>query len=492
MESLSDTKWDVVISGTGLSQSLLALALSRSGKNILHVDADEIYGGPEAALSLQDADAWVEQHQAEGDVFRGASLEKDAQGLSPSRAYSLALAPQIIHTKAELLSQLVSSKAFKQIEFLAVGSFHVYQPPSETESKPTLQRIPSTREDVFANTAIAAKSKRYLMKFLKFVVEYDGEAQQEVWKPKANEPLGDFLASEFKLDEALQSYILALTLSLDGNVSVAAGLSAIHRHMTSMGKFGPGFAAVYAKWGGLSEVAQVGCRAAAVGGAIYMLGTGVEGAQCRDAEVDVKLTNGTTVTSKLLVQDAEHDSTAPSLSRLIAVIDSPLASIFESVIEGAPTPAVAVVAFPTGTISTDTGEASEYPLYAMVHSGDSGECPIGQSVVYLCTVSSPNSRSLLNAALTTLASLADGDESVPKCLYKLGYEQSFRSTITTKVDGSIISIPPPSLDLAFNDQVLRQIESAWEAVTAGDEPAKEAAYMDFEDREGAQDDDHYD
>lgn len=113
-------------------------------------------------------------------------------------------------------------------------------------------------------------------------------------------------------------------------------------------------------------------------------------------------------------------------------------------------------------------------------------------VVYLCTVSSPNSRSLLNAALTTLASLANGDESVPKCLYKLGYEQSFRSTITTKVDGSIISIPPPSLDLAFNDQVLRQVESAWEAVTAGDEPAKEAAYMDFEDREGAQDDDHYD
>ena len=83
-------------------------------------------------------------------------MEKDAESSLSSRAYSLALAPQIIHTKAELLSQLVSSKAFKQIEFLAVGSFYVYQPPSETEPKPTLSRIPSTREDVFANTAIAA------------------------------------------------------------------------------------------------------------------------------------------------------------------------------------------------------------------------------------------------------------------------------------------------------------------------------------------------
>merc|ERR1711939_764630 len=57
----SETKWDVVISGTGLQHSLLALALSRSDKKVLHVDQNEYYGGAEAAFSLQDVDEWVEK-----------------------------------------------------------------------------------------------------------------------------------------------------------------------------------------------------------------------------------------------------------------------------------------------------------------------------------------------------------------------------------------------------------------------------------------------
>lgn len=34
-------------------------ALSRSGKKILHVDKNPYYGGPEAALSLQEAEDWA-------------------------------------------------------------------------------------------------------------------------------------------------------------------------------------------------------------------------------------------------------------------------------------------------------------------------------------------------------------------------------------------------------------------------------------------------
>jgi RAB protein geranylgeranyltransferase component A len=61
MESLAETPWDVTISGTGLAQSLLALALSRSGKKVLHVDRNPYYGGPEAAFSLREAENWVSQ-----------------------------------------------------------------------------------------------------------------------------------------------------------------------------------------------------------------------------------------------------------------------------------------------------------------------------------------------------------------------------------------------------------------------------------------------
>lgn len=370
-------------------------ALSRSGKNILHVDSNSYYGGAEAALSLEDADEWAERHRsAATDLpFAAAHVVKGVEGLSFSRAYSLALAPQLIHARSHLLSQLVSTKAFRQVEFLVVGSFYIFQPASDATQVSTLSRVPSTREDIFATAAISSRSKRFLMMFLKFVLDYDSEPQIKLWKPKAYDDLAEFLESEFKLDRELQSYVIALTLSLDSKISVGAGLAALHRHLTSMGRFGPGFAAVYPKWGGLSEVAQVGCRAAAVGGAVYMLATGISGvreASARDGEesgLEVTLSNGTVVRARALVQGSRTPSVGTiAISRLTAVIDSDLSSMFEAAVDGAPTPCVAVAAFPSGSI---TGvDASESPTYALVHSSDTGECPPGQCKLVLSFLAS--------------------------------------------------------------------------------------------------------
>lgn len=223
------------------------------------------------------------------------------------------------------------------------------------------------------------------MKFLKFVLEYDSEPQTDVWRPRAGDSLASFLATEFKLDADLQAYIITLTLSLDGKISTEAGLAAIHRHLTSVGVFGPGFAAVYPKWGGLSEVAQVGCRAGAVGGAVYMLGVGIKDVQKTPAaaetpeEFNVVLTNGVTVKSKAIVKGLGRPAgESRRLSRLTAIVNSGLSSIFETVTEGAPAPAVAAVAIPAGTTFGKDEVPSEYPIYALAHSSNAGECPTGQ------------------------------------------------------------------------------------------------------------------
>lgn len=223
------------------------------------------------------------------------------------------------------------------------------------------------------------------MKFLKFVLDHQSEALTEVWLPYAYKPLSKFLDSEFKLDAMLQSYIITLTLSLDGNISTEDGLAAISRHLTSMGVFGAGFAAVYPKWGGLSEVCQVGCRAAAVGGAIYMLGTGItKTARRKDKTVkfEISLSNDMVVKTKALYRSSacavSEIEDEVCLSRITAVIGAALPKLFESVVEGSPTPSAVVVAFPTGSVTTSDGRDSEYPIYAMVHSSDTGECPAGQ------------------------------------------------------------------------------------------------------------------
>ncbi|KAF9879518.1 rab protein geranylgeranyltransferase component A [Colletotrichum karsti] len=465
----------------------------------MHLDPNEYYGGPEAAFSLQEMEEWVASNAAAADaddsarsVFSSASITKSDSGVSSPRAYSLALAPQIVHTRSALVTQLVDSRAYRQIEFLAVGSFFIYTPSEGGDGAASIVPIPSTREAVFSTTAIPARAKRSLMKFLKFVFDYDSEDNRVTWTPHADTPLAEFLAKEFKLDAALQTYIVTLTLSLDGKISTSAGLAAIHRHLSSMGAFGPGFAAVYPKWGGLSEIAQVGCRACAVGGAVYMLGTGMKAtrpleAQEEGAKFEVDLTSDVTVKTRTLVRGAEDvPQDAQRVSRLTAVIDSPLSSLFQTAVEGAPTPAVAVVAIPADSLKNAT---SPSPIYVFAHSSETGECPTGQSVLYFVTPKSATSGEALQKALDALLSALGEGDNQPQAIYKVAYEHARASTsASTLADESLVMASLP-LDLAFSDSALEPVRDTWTKVmgVAAEDP--DVHYMKFEDREGVGDDD---
>jgi len=477
MESLSETPWDVVIEGTGLQQSLLALALSRSNKKVLHVDQNEYYGGAEAAFSLQEVDEWVEklkEPESPTKPFRNASLWKsdtDSEKLSFSRAYTLTLSPQIIYTKSKLLSQLVSSKVYKQLEFQAVGNWWIYDVSS---SPPTLKRLPNGREDIFEDTSIDNRSKRSLMKFLKFVVEYQNH--DKTWVPHAESSFVSFLASQFKLPEQLQTVIMALTLSLDtpDETTVGYALPRIARHLTSIGAFGPGFGAVVPKWGGGAEIAQVACRAGAVGGGVYVLGTGVKSSQKRDRETEVQLSNGETVKTKHLASspEAEGGATArtKAVSKIIAVVSSPLTSRFESTIEGSPLAAVSVVVFPPNTLSIE-GHTQTNPVYIMAHSSETGECPAGQCVLYITMAHSTSGKTLLEAALAKFLQIAENGDG--KLLYSLYYYEQEHAEA--------------ALDLAFNDQILEDVETKWKTIAGDGE--EQTPFMQFEERRGMNDED---
>lgn len=198
-----------------------------------------------------------------------------------------------------------------------MGSFFVFKPAADVSTSPTLARIPSTREDVFSSSDLPARAKRQLMKFLKLVLSYEEEEALPQWQEYADRPLADFLSDKMGFDYELRTYITALTLSLDGQISTKKGLGTIHRHLTSMGLFGPGFAAVYPKWGGGSEIAQVACRAGAVGGGIYMLGTGIKTWKSEGTEedlVELELTDGTVVKAKTLIRGSEQVSPTGDLA----------------------------------------------------------------------------------------------------------------------------------------------------------------------------------
>ena len=280
-------------------------------------------------------------------------------------------------------------------------------------SKGMLQKIPGGREDVFNDNTIAERDKRALWKFLRQVLQEDTEAEDSRTRVTSTNSLADVLSSQFSVPSTLQQPLLALSLSLDTTDSTNAqyAMNRIRRHLRSIGMFGPGFGSMIIKYGGGAEIAQVGCRAGAVGGGVYVLGRGINNIETRPMtgeelqndwsrgnELSIKLSDGEIITSKYAVGEEVDLSTfaaeQPSidgivgstrLARSISVVSSPLSHLFPPTSENGPIPAGAVVVLassgPTNkhvSGENEKGLPEESPIYLLVHSADSGECPNGQ------------------------------------------------------------------------------------------------------------------
>ena len=368
-------------------------------------------------------------------LYHDASLDKPDRDFDPaedhlgsSRAYSLSLSPKIIFTRSNLLPALVSSKVHEQLEFLAVGTWWAFISQRSEEFENTelnseasihcrdrpvpLRKIPGSREDIFVDEALPLRAKRSLIKLLKLTA--DSEEHFRIAGQYGDLPFPNFLGEEYHIPTNLQAMLHALTLSPDppDRISTSLALRNIHRHVTSISLYGPRFSSVVPKWGGLSEIAQVGCRAGAVGGGVYVLGKGVEDidrindvpddssdgegghGQNTEGSLSVKLNSGETVRTRWLV--GTPDDLPPTTDsnpnfrgtcHSISIVASSLSSLFPPPKEGAPPPAASVVVFPSGSLPVGARHENfeAPPVYVTVHSADTGECPAGQckSVVSL-------------------------------------------------------------------------------------------------------------
>lgn len=243
--------------------------------------------------------------------------------------------------------------------------------------------MPNGREDVFQDHQLDFKAKRALMKFLRFIGEY--EEQTEVWEDHRQQPFSAFLAEHFKIPESLQGPLMALALSTahPSRTTTEYALPRIARHLRSIGVFGAGFGAIIPKWGGLSEISQVSCRACAVGGGVYVLGKGLasptdSAPESTEKGTKLRLKDGEDVTAKWVVGGSSTTAPEDSFCRSVSIVSSSLSHLFPPIAEEAPAPASAVVVFPSGSLSLDSETEELPPVHVFVHSSDTGECPTGQ------------------------------------------------------------------------------------------------------------------
>uniref|UniRef100_A0A287CU85 Rab proteins geranylgeranyltransferase component A n=1 Tax=Ictidomys tridecemlineatus TaxID=43179 RepID=A0A287CU85_ICTTR len=68
------SEFDVIVIGTGLPESIIAAACSRSGQRVLHVDSRNYYGGNWASFSFSGLLSWLKEYQENNDIVIDNSL----------------------------------------------------------------------------------------------------------------------------------------------------------------------------------------------------------------------------------------------------------------------------------------------------------------------------------------------------------------------------------------------------------------------------------
>jgi RAB protein geranylgeranyltransferase component A len=90
--------------------------------------------------------------------------------LQASRSYSLDLAPHLLYCSSDLVSCLSNTKLSQYLEFKALD--HIFILQEDLDEQVALQKVPSSREDVFTSS-LPRQEKRRLMKFLNYALNVE-------------------------------------------------------------------------------------------------------------------------------------------------------------------------------------------------------------------------------------------------------------------------------------------------------------------------------
>ncbi|XP_032612112.1 rab proteins geranylgeranyltransferase component A 1 [Hylobates moloch] len=71
------SEFDVIVIGTGLPESIIAAACSRSGRRVLHVDSRSYYGGNWASFSFSGLLSWLKEYQENSDIVNDSPVWQD-------------------------------------------------------------------------------------------------------------------------------------------------------------------------------------------------------------------------------------------------------------------------------------------------------------------------------------------------------------------------------------------------------------------------------
>lgn len=396
---LDSDEFDVVILGTGLVNTVLSAALSTSGKKVLHIDKDTVYGGSYATLGLADIHS-----RMTGPYFHGLVEEGD-----PSTCASLLVdrRARLLYSTGDMVETLLSSGTASYLSFCPVDRVvcGVDNP------------VPLSKGDIFQNKSLTLLEKRSLMKFVHSVVgsEKDRFAETPANAGTFQTDYANFLAlleaQGFSQNVQDMLYYGVAHVGDSTPISVEEGMRRFKQVMFSAKRFSQG-CFLYPLYG-VSGLCEAMSRKSAIFGGVFMLDTETEIVVNDGKYTGIKIgASGQDIQSEFLVADPEYLEEVSygnsECSHAILVLDQYLPEVQE---EDRKNHTQVIVLPPTPEHSN--------PVRVVVLDESTKCAGKSQSLVYLSTVSSASSAVLdLEQAIAKVLNQVEQDKVVYRCFYR--------------------------------------------------------------------------
>lgn len=257
-------KYDVVICGTGFTESILSGLLSIEGKKVLHVDKNKYYGDEGASLNLTNL--W--------EKFRNGAAPPKEYG--QNREWNVDLIPKFVMASGKLVKMLLKTQVSYYLRWKGVEATYVYQYKKGgifSSAGGKIEKVPATASEALSSDLMGMFEKRRCKEFFEYISSVD-LANKSTWKGNDlnNMKFADLVA-KFKLEDNTMDFIgHAVALYTNDDFLQQTSLATVERiqlYMDSVGRFSstPFIYPVY----GLGGIPEGFSRKAAVGGGTFML-----------------------------------------------------------------------------------------------------------------------------------------------------------------------------------------------------------------------------
>ncbi|XP_055855161.1 rab proteins geranylgeranyltransferase component A [Episyrphus balteatus] len=286
MDEELSKEFDLVVVGTGFTESAVAAAASRIGKTVLHVDPNDFYGSCWASFNLENFQSFLannittetneiaftkqnwliptssEEEQVDNDNQIPSTNEDNwtqSKILKNSRKFNIDLTPKLLFSAGKLVELLVSSNICRYAEFRAIDRI-------STLYNGELLNVPSSRTDVFNTKDLSIVEKRLLMKLLTSCMGFDDKSEE--FLKYQDKTFLEYLQAN-KLTEKIIHCVMNSIAMCNETTPLNEGVEKMKNYLQSLGRYGnsPFLFPMY----GCGEIPQCFCRLCAVFGGTYCL-----------------------------------------------------------------------------------------------------------------------------------------------------------------------------------------------------------------------------